>query len=81
MQWLDAFTQQAITWANVYRDLCRHMASLDHELMAIYELLFLLYFHAECFWWSCIDFQNNIHRVHEAGNGLTDKIDAENLEC
>ena len=32
--WLGAVRQQAITWANVDPDLCRHMASLCHnELM------------------------------------------------
>ena len=33
--WLDAGRQQAITWANVDRDLCRHVASLvkiDHPI-------------------------------------------------
>ena len=28
-EWLGAISQQAITWANVDPDLCRHMASLD----------------------------------------------------
>ena len=28
--WLGAIRQQAITWANVDQDLCRHMASLGH---------------------------------------------------
>ena len=30
-QWLGAVRQQAITWANVDPDLCRHMASLGHN--------------------------------------------------
>ena len=30
-QWLGAVKQQAITWANVYPDLWRHMASLGHN--------------------------------------------------
>ena len=29
--WLDAVRQQAITWANVDSDLCRHIASLGHN--------------------------------------------------
>ena len=29
--WLGAIRQQAITWANVNPDLCRHMASLGHN--------------------------------------------------
>ena len=29
--WLGAVRQQAITWANVDSDLCRHMASLGHS--------------------------------------------------
>ena len=28
--WLDAVRQEAITWANVEPDLCRHMASSGH---------------------------------------------------
>ena len=31
---LDLVRQQAITWANVDTDLCRHMASLGHNRMA-----------------------------------------------
>ena len=31
MKWLGAIRQQAITWANVDPDLCRHMASLGHN--------------------------------------------------
>ena len=30
-EWLGAVRQQAITWANVDPDLCRHMASLGHN--------------------------------------------------
>ena len=30
-KWLGAVRQQAITWANVDPDLCRHMVSLDHN--------------------------------------------------
>ena len=30
-QWLGAVRQQAITWANVDPDLCRHMMSLGHN--------------------------------------------------
>ena len=30
-EWLGAVRQQAITWANVDLDLCRHMASLGHN--------------------------------------------------
>ena len=30
-EWLGAVRQQAITWANVDPDLCRHMVSLDHN--------------------------------------------------
>ena len=30
-QWLGAIRQQAITWANVDPDICRHMASLGHN--------------------------------------------------
>ena len=30
-EWLGAVRQQAITWANVEPDLCRHMASLGHN--------------------------------------------------
>ena len=29
--WLDAVRQQAITWANVDQDPCRHGASIDHN--------------------------------------------------
>ena len=32
-QWLGAVKQQAITWANVYPDLWRHMASLGHNAL------------------------------------------------
>ena len=31
MQWFAAIKQQAIIWANVDSDLCRHMASLVHK--------------------------------------------------
>ena len=31
--WLGAVRQQAITWANVDSDLCRHMASLGHNVL------------------------------------------------
>ena len=30
-RWLGAISQQAITWANVYLDLCCHMVSLGHN--------------------------------------------------
>ena len=30
-QWLGAVRQQAITWANVDPDLCRHMVSVGHN--------------------------------------------------
>ena len=30
-KWLGAVRQQAITWANVDPNLCRHMASLGHN--------------------------------------------------
>ena len=31
MAWCQAIRQQAITWANVYPDLCCHMVSLGHN--------------------------------------------------
>ena len=34
--WIGAVRQQAITWANVDPDFCRHMASLGH-LIRIYQ--------------------------------------------
>ena len=34
-QWLGAVRQQAITWANVDQDLCRHMASLSHNELTL----------------------------------------------
>ena len=40
---LRAIRQQAITWANVVRDLCRHMASIGHnELMTNILLIMIL---------------------------------------
>ena len=40
MQWLGAVRQQAITWANVDPELCRHMASLDlNELTLLPALI------------------------------------------
>ena len=33
---LSGARQQAITWANVYPDLCRHMASLGHSELSVW---------------------------------------------
>ena len=38
MPWLSAIKRQAITWANVELDICRHMASLHNDLIAKYIL-------------------------------------------
>ena len=35
MAWCHQVSQQAITWANVDPDLCRHMASLGHNLSSL----------------------------------------------
>ena len=40
--WLGAVRQQAITWANVYPDLCRHLASLGHNAFWLNEVLITL---------------------------------------
>ena len=39
MYWLAAIRHQAITWANVDPDLCRHMASLAHNDLTLYEII------------------------------------------
>ena len=53
-QWLGAIGQQAITWANVDPDLCRHMVSLgQNELNSIFTKTHLpvTYFSiAQSFW-------------------------------
>ena len=33
-----AVRQQAITWANINQELCRHMASLGHNELTLYGL-------------------------------------------
>ena len=38
--WLGAVRQQAIIWANVDPDLCRHMASLGHNELIPHMLIF-----------------------------------------
>ena len=54
-QWLGAVSQQAITWANVDQDLCRHMASLGHnELTDAYVRIDFV-----PFWW-CSYVTNNL---------------------
>ena len=35
-QWLGAVRQQAITWANVDPDLCRHMVSLAYNELKLH---------------------------------------------
>ena len=43
--WLGAIRQQAITWANIDPNLCRHVMSLGHnELMSNNEHLILTHF-------------------------------------
>ena len=43
--WLGAVRQQAITWASVDLDLCRHMASLGHnELNGVLIFFFYVFF-------------------------------------
>ena len=39
--WFGAVRQQAITWANVDPDLCRHMASLGPNELYIYDIWFV----------------------------------------
>ena len=34
-KWLGAVMQQAITWANVDKDLCCHTASLGHKKLIL----------------------------------------------
>ena len=41
--WLGAVRQQAITWANVDPDLCRHMTSLGPNELIIYDMSCYLY--------------------------------------
>ena len=43
-QWLGAVRQQAITWANVDPDLCRHMASLGHNLSLLSAGAFIAWY-------------------------------------
>ena len=51
---LIAIRQQAITWANVYPDLCRQMASLGlNELRAKSSALFAILF-AYLYWVSIV---------------------------
>ena len=37
MLWLGAWQHQAITWAKVEPDLCRHIASLGHNELTVSE--------------------------------------------
>ena len=50
--WFGAIRQQAIAWASVYQDPCRHMALLGHIELTVYhtqyssiEILHILYLH------------------------------------
>ena len=36
--------QQAITWANIDPDLCRHMASLDHNELSIVSIIHIMFY-------------------------------------
>ena len=64
-QWLGAFRQQAITWANVDPDLCRDMASMGHSG--------LRYTHCFCILFCILvltGYQWSLYRIHIPFTGL-----------
>ena len=70
--WLGAVRQQAITWANVDPDLCRHMVLLGQDELRNHQNTFISHFTP---WhWNVADCQNELQRKTKISTLYSDNI-------